>query len=71
MKKSIINLGTILNKNQQKEIHGNGPTLIKFKCLVNSGDRICCTPQHCGETGGIISNTYPGQYGTTNLCVCF
>ena len=70
MKKSILSLGKALNKTTQQEITG-GRTLIKFRCLVNTGDRICCTPQHCGETGGIIANTYPGQYGTTDLCACF
>lgn len=71
MKKSILNLGKALNKAKQKEILGGIPVLIKFECLVNSGDRICCTPQHCGNTGGIIADTFPGEYGTTDLCACF
>ncbi len=71
MKKSILNLGKSLNKTEQKKVKGGMLKPIKFRCLVNSGDPICCTPQHCGDTGGVISNSYPGQYGTTDLCVCF
>lgn len=71
MKKLIANIGNPLNKAEQKKITGGNLIKIKFRCLVNSGDPICCTPEHCGNTGGIIADTFPGEYGTTDLCACF
>ncbi|TCI94219.1 hypothetical protein [Tenacibaculum sp. M341] len=70
MKKTILNLGKALEKDTQKEIIGGNPILIKFKCLVSYGDRRCCTPSECGDTGGVWS---PGNYGygTSANCICF
>jgi len=66
MKKSILNIGKVLNKEEQKSIAGGG----KFLCVINSGDRRCCTPSECGNTGGIWR---PGAwgYGTSQNCICF
>ncbi|KAB1153343.1 hypothetical protein F7018_16890 [Tenacibaculum aiptasiae] len=72
MKDSILNIGKALNRESQKEIFGGNPILspIKFKCLVSSGDKRCCTPSECGDTGGIWRPNAWG-YGTSANCICF
>ncbi|AUC16697.1 hypothetical protein BTO06_16765 [Tenacibaculum sp. SZ-18] len=64
MKKIILNLGKVLDRTTQRNLHGGGASL---RCQSNSD---CCNYKHNSSYGYLCYNgtCAPGIFGDVNPC---